>query len=136
MQFSTLAWSALVAVLCLAAVAEGRPATEVGGRQRRSSGRCQPKRDRELLEQRALCPFTTKLDRVFVGLDLEVEKAVLDPECADNDRTCGEVGRGVCTAVKTDITYGGKMERVTLAFVCAHKEAPVQARRTPDLVDH
>ena len=133
MKFSRVMRIILVAVLCLAALVDGRPATEEGGRQKRSSGRCQPKSGSSLIEQRALCPFTTELRTVFVGVELEMEEATLDPECAESDRSCGQDGRGECTAVKTDITYGGHETSVTLAFVCAEPEGGKLAHRVPDL---
>ena len=72
--------------------------------------------------------------QLLVGVDLEVEEAVLDPECAKSDLSCGEGGRGECTAVKTSIAYGDQdPRRVTLAFVCAYPEGGELAHRVPDL---
>ena len=133
MEFSTVMRFILVAVLCLAVLVDGRPATEEGGRQKRSSGMCQPKSESSEIEQRALCPFITMPKQLFVGVDLEVEEAVLDPECAKSDLSCGEGGRGECTAVKTNITYGDQDTSVTLAFVCAYPESGELAHRVPDL---
>ena len=132
MNFTTVTCFALVAAACLAALVEGRPATEEGVRRKRSSVQCQPKMD-ESLEQRTLCPFTTNMTRVFLGMDLEVEVAELDPECVDSDLSCGEGGRGECTAVRTDITYRNQTASLTLAFVCSYPEDGVSADRVPNL---
>ena len=132
MNFIPATCFALVTAACLAALVDGRPATDEGSRQKRSSSRCQPKMG-DSLEQRTLCPFTTRLTRVFADVDLEVEEAVLDPECADSDLSCGEDGRGECTAVRTGITYRDQKASRTLAFVCSYPEDGEPARRAPDL---
>ncbi|KAF0312509.1 hypothetical protein FJT64_016315 [Amphibalanus amphitrite] len=123
-------------MLLLLTAADGRPASTDAPRPARSVGKCQPKPESPLLEQRTLCPFTKQTTRVFAERsDREVERAVLDPECAGGDRSCGEGGRGECVAVNARITSGDMHETVPLAFVCAYRLDASRAQRVPSLSD-
>ena len=121
-----------VTLLCISAVCLAMPTSEQTGRQRRSAGRCLPKNDSPMLQQRSLCPFTTRATPVFSGEDLVVHVATLDPECSVGD-ACGENGLGECSEVKTEIRLGKNTESVTVAFVCASREEGTPAKREPNL---
>ena len=128
--------SPLLLLLLLTAV-DGRPTgddTSLPRPERSIAGKCQPKSESPLLEQRTLCPFTKQLTTVFVGSsDREVERAELDPECAAGDRSCGDGGRGECVPVNARITSGDMHETVPLAFVCAYPLEAIMAHRVPPL---
>ncbi|KAF0313075.1 hypothetical protein FJT64_016319 [Amphibalanus amphitrite] len=134
-KFAKLLCLVAAAVVCLLAVTEGRPSVDAAeiSRLRRSPGGCRPKDNSRRLTERSLCPFTTRIGRVFAEYDIEVEHAELDPECRDSDLSCGEHGTGQCTPVKSLIQFGELSETVTLAYVCALPEGSLRAAQAPDL---